>query len=197
MFHESTNFTVTLSGYYLVDSSSGDMHITLPDCTTVGVEAQVFGFINNDGHFLILEPVNGQTILDVASYKVALRAACSIVSDGARWVIITAPAILQEIDYNGTTLQYNIVRWKGTATTTSGVATFHPTVDGTTATVSQFTNIFNVNAIAQINTSTRTTVPYAGIKAISGDRRTVTVNVVDANSFVPDGTLVYLLILGN
>lgn len=109
--------------------------------------------------------------------------------------------------YNGTTLRTtNVIVWNGTATTTGGVATFHPTDDGTAAGNPLFTNVYAIQATAVLNTATATQVPLASVQALSADRRTVTVNVVTGVvllalgatvQFAPDGTQVYATILGD
>ncbi|MFA5780267.1 MAG: hypothetical protein WC947_09040, partial [Elusimicrobiota bacterium] len=104
------------------------------------------------------------------------------------------------------TVSTSVKGWIGTATTTSGVATFYPTNDGTSGGTALFTNVTSVQATAQANASTAITVPLASVKAISADKKTVTVNVVIGTTavvsgptlaFAPDGTVVYLTVFGN
>src|SRR6266850_193603 len=66
--------------------------------------------------------------------------------------------------------------WSATSTVTSGVATFYPTDDGTAGGVAMFQMIETVHPTAEKNTSTMSDVPTASLKAISGDRKTITVN---------------------
>ncbi len=96
--------------------------------------------------------------------------------------------------------------WRGTATTTSGVATFYPTDDGTSEGDALFSVIEFYQATARLNTAAAIECPMAAIKEISGDLKTVTVNVIkginlavvgDTVEFVPNGTEVSLYLDGH
>lgn len=98
------------------------------------------------------------------------------------------------------------IMWAGIATTIRGIATFIPTLDGTINTASFFTNITGYFATANLNVSSAVSVPMCGIKSISADKRTITVNVINGRTlvalgattqFVPDGTEVSLILYGN
>lgn len=110
--------------------------------------------------------------------------------------------------YNGTSVVTNPIMWMGSATTTTGVATFFPTSDGTGSGTALFpTSITASSAIPTTNTSTATSFPFASIKVIAADRKTITVNVgvgvasVGSGSAsattAPDGTVVTLILWGN
>lgn len=96
--------------------------------------------------------------------------------------------------------------WTGTATTTGGVATFNPTSDNTGSGAALFSAIYVAHPTAIMNTGLASSVPYASIKAISADRKTITVNVATGliigllggttTQFVADGTVVQLTIMG-
>lgn len=107
--------------------------------------------------------------------------------------------------YNSTVTNTPFTIWNDNQTTTSGVATFHPTIDGTTGTAALFTTIFSVLATPSINTASAVSVPSAGIKLISADRKTITVNVITGttllalgatSAFAANGTVTYLTIIG-
>jgi len=93
-----------------------------------------------------------------------------------------------------------------TAETSNGVATFYLTKDGTPEGEAIFRNVFNLQATARENTSSAIEVPYASIKEISSDLKTVTVNVTkgillltfgNTVEFSPDGTRVDLHVIGD
>ena len=107
--------------------------------------------------------------------------------------------------YTNTTKQNNIIFWTATSTTVTGRATFFPTTNNTTTGNAIFTQIFNVNAIATLNTTTAIDVPLTSLNSISGDNKVVIINAVDGQpillggnsaSFVPDGTSVRIMITG-
>jgi hypothetical protein len=96
--------------------------------------------------------------------------------------------------------------WSDVQTTVSGVATFHPTVDGTGTGTALFANIFSVQATGEGNTAIMTAAPTCSVKAISGDMKTVTVNAITGAVLgilgatmvaSADGTKVHALVLGN
>lgn len=95
--------------------------------------------------------------------------------------------------------------WAGTATTTSGVATFNPTADGTGSGAALFGTVAAVHATAEANTATMTSVPHAALKAVSGSKQAVTINVTVGTVLgvlgatilaAPDGTVTHLLLVG-
>lgn len=91
--------------------------------------------------------------------------------------------------------------WYGSATVTSGVATFYPTADGLSNGTALFATIRNTQATAQANTATGTLVPIAVVKVVAADRKSVTVNVIVAGVAggvaAADGTVVNLAIRGD
>lgn len=109
--------------------------------------------------------------------------------------------------YQNQTLQGGVIFWSGTATTTSGVATFNPTDDNTSSGNALFSAFYAVVATAHVNTASVNGVPLCGTKSIAADRKTVTVNVINvttlgalggnAGAFVANGTEVHLMIVGN
>lgn len=116
--------------------------------------------------------------------------------------LVTATTII----YNETAIRSGIIIWSGSAVTVNGVATFFPSSDGTSGGTALFTNIFTLQPTSERNTSNAIDVPFYGIKSISADKKTITVNVVNATTlialgstlvFAPDGTKVYLIIIGN
>lgn len=95
--------------------------------------------------------------------------------------------------------------WNGKATTTSGVATFYPTIDGTSSSSPIFSMIDFYQITVLRNTSSATEVPSGALKEISSDLKSVTVNAITGDTlivvgptviFVPDGTEVCLLLVG-
>ena len=126
---------------------------------------------------------------------------------GANGNFVMSPSMHTLVHYNGTSTLAAPIVWSGSATTTTGIATFHPTVDGTTGTAALFTNIFSVTALAANNTTTATSYPFASLQAIAVGNKTITVNVgIGQNlgalggatiSNAPNGTTVYLTIFGN
>lgn len=108
--------------------------------------------------------------------------------------------------YSGSTKKKNVIQWHGSATTTSGVATFYPTSDGTGAGTAIFTNIYSVQVTASADTAATITVPLAAVKLIAADKKSITANVVkgvtlaalgDTVTFVADGTVTYMTITGD
>lgn len=100
-------------------------------------------------------------------------------------------------------LQVREVRWKGTAVTAGGTATFFPTNNNTAGGAALFTVFDTVIACPQRNTSTAIQVPQSSIKTTT--LTTVVVNVVTGTNllalgntqvFAPDGLTVYLEITG-
>lgn len=109
--------------------------------------------------------------------------------------------------YNGTSVVSQPIIWNGTATTTSGIATFYPTVDGSPTGTAIFTNINSVQAIAANNTTTEINYMFTSLKQIVAGNKTITINVGSGTNVsagggdsiinAPDGTPVYLTIFGN
>ena len=103
--------------------------------------------------------------------------------------------------YLETAEKSGVILWMGSATTTNGVATFYPTDDGTISGTALFTNIFSVQAVAEKDTIDPEEVPVVSIKSLSGDNKTLTINVIIAAApktiFTPDLTKVDVIIIGN
>jgi len=103
-------------------------------------------------------------------------------------------------------LGYKVKIWRGTSTTTSGIATFNVTTDGLASPgAAIFTSLSAccIQATATNNTASAIQVPLCAIKAITSTQ--VTVNVVNGSTavlesntltFVPNGTVVNLLVIG-
>lgn len=97
--------------------------------------------------------------------------------------------------------------WTGVATTSGGVATFFPTDNNLVTGNALFTNIYSVNTTGANNTGTPINVPKTAVKLISADKKTITVNAVvgvtinilitPTEVFAPDGTTIYLTIIGD
>lgn len=96
--------------------------------------------------------------------------------------------------------------WVGSSTVTSGVATFYPTYDNSAASTAWFSNIWGIHALAESNTSTAIDIPGASLKTVSADKKQIDVNVIvgknllslgDTIGFAPNGTRVWLTLIGN
>jgi hypothetical protein len=96
--------------------------------------------------------------------------------------------------------------WTDQETSIGGIVTFNPTDDGTAAGNPLFSAIYAVQFTAESNTGVVVNVPYASLKVVSGDLKTVTANVVVGTVLgilgatllaAPDGTKVHCLIMGN
>lgn len=96
--------------------------------------------------------------------------------------------------YQNQNKKSNVRIWTGQAATGgAGVeATFNPTSDNTATGTALFTNIYAVIATAQIDTPTATTVSLASVKAISPDKRTITVSAVSGIVLVALGATMEL-----
>ena len=70
------------------------------------------------------------------------------------------------------------ILWMGTATTVGGVATFYLTDDGLETGNAIFANVFSIQASAEKDTADYAAVPFTGIKSLSSDRKTLSVNVM-------------------
>ncbi|MBI2013559.1 MAG: hypothetical protein HYS87_01910 [Candidatus Colwellbacteria bacterium] len=114
-------------------------------------------------------------------------------------------ATLNSIVYQNQTLKTGAKIWTGSATTSSGVATFNPTDDNTASGTAIFTNVYSIQATAE-GGSTPITSPLASIRTVSGDNKTITIAAVTGTNLgalgntvgnAPDGTTVYLTIIGD
>lgn len=102
--------------------------------------------------------------------------------------------------------QYSVALWHGQTTSTSGVATFNVTDDGTSSGNAIFSSILTGTATPQANTSTATSVPNTAVKTISANNKVITVNVTVGTTigllggptlaFAPDGTVVNGFVVG-
>ena len=103
--------------------------------------------------------------------------------------------------YFGTDQKSDVIIWTGMATTTSGVATLYLTDDGTATGTALFTNVFSILSIAEYNTVDPKEVSLASVKALSPDKKTLTINLVRTTSpdtlFVPDETKIYVTVIGD
>lgn len=93
--------------------------------------------------------------------------------------------------------------WMATAVTVGGVATFHPTLDGTSGGPPCFSVIAMICHSATLDTTVATSMPLTSTKSVAID--TITVNcvvgailaVVGATVIpAPDGTVVSLMVWG-
>lgn len=96
--------------------------------------------------------------------------------------------------------------WFGTATSIGGIATFYPTDDGSPSGNPLFLDILLVLPGAALDTTTPTAVPLTSVKAIAGDRKSVTINTVTGVVLIaaaatlqlaPDGTVVNCMVWGD
>jgi len=97
--------------------------------------------------------------------------------------------------------------WTGSATTTTGVATFFPTSDNTGTGTALFTNIYSVQVTANTNTASAIAVPVASVKLIAADKRSITANAITGQNvgilgaasvaFAPNGTVLNMVIVGD
>ena len=103
--------------------------------------------------------------------------------------------------YSGATAQLLTKMWFGTATTTSGAATFYPTSTNASGGTALFTTILNVQTTAVVNTTTATAVVYTGVRTISTTAGIV-VNCVapsglgNAPTAATNGTVIHCLVVG-
>jgi excisionase family DNA binding protein len=119
--------------------------------------------------------------------------------------------------YNGTTLTSgNNIIWTGSATITSGLATIYLTDTGLVAGNAVFpTGIFSIQ-VTGVGGTSAITAPVGTVKSISPDRKTLVVSLVtgktltcnapfgggacnsgDSVAFAPNGSQVYITIVGN
>lgn len=80
--------------------------------------------------------------------------------------------------YLGTVEKSGAILWMGTATTVGGVATFYLTDDGLETGNAVFANVFSIQVTAEKDTADYAAVPFVGIKSLSSDKKTLSVNVV-------------------
>ena len=80
------------------------------------------------------------------------------------------------------TASVNTKVYVGTATTSSGTATFYPTLNGLANGRAIFSNIAGVQASVVVNTAAANTVCYTGVRSISS-------NTVVVNAVSPSGTV--------
>lgn len=95
--------------------------------------------------------------------------------------------------------------WTGSATTTTGVATFYPTDDGTANGNPLFASISSVVVTSRLNTGTAVAIPVASVKLVASDRKSITANVIvgktllvlgDTVALAPDGTVCDIIVVG-
>ncbi len=107
--------------------------------------------------------------------------------------------------YNNQNVKTSAKIWTGTATVTSGVATFYPTDDNSATGTAIFSTIYSTFVTAASNTASAVDVPLASIKVVASDKKSVTVNAItgrallllgDTVEFAPNGTAVNLTIFG-
>lgn len=169
---DSGNLTLqtTTSGDILLDPV-GNVGIDAP---TPGTKLDVNGTVRMTGFNLSTSPTDGYVLT----------------SDGSgngSWQELSASGAIGTV-YSGTSSESDVIIWNGTTTTNgSGLATFNATDDGTGSGAAIFTNVYSIQATAQSDTGTLGLVPLASIRAISGDNKTVTVNVVDSDAIVLGG----------
>lgn len=170
---------------------------------TLGIATGTSLTLTTTTNQLILGVTNTTTINCPAPAASRIYAYPDLLSNGN---IVLSSSTQTIKHYNGITAVSKPIEWWGTATTTTGVATFNATVDGTAGGTAIYTNIFSVEAIAVTNTATAINCPLCSIKSIASVKN-ITINVVNGQTlgalggatagFVPDGTVVYLSIKGN
>lgn len=204
----SSDVTLSLANTAVVAASYGsstqvptftvDAHGRLTSAANVTITFGGLSPLTTKGDTLVYSTTNTRLPVGTDTQQVE---ADSIQANGIKWTNKVVKTV-----YQTTTSKTNTIMWNGTATTTSGVATFNPTSDGTGAGTAFFTNIYSVLATASANTSTATAVPQAAVKLVSADRKTITVNVVTGTVlgllgptqvFASNGTSVYLTIIGD
>lgn len=108
--------------------------------------------------------------------------------------------------YQNQTIKLTSKIWNGVATTAGGVATFFPTDDNLITGNALFTNIYAAQVTASANVATAITVPVASVQLIAANKKSVTTNAIvgrnlvalgDTVAFAPDGTTVYLTLIGD
>lgn len=80
------------------------------------------------------------------------------------------------------------------------MATFFLTDDGLETGNAIFADVFSIQASAEKNIADAKAVPFASIKSLNADKKTLSVNAVVSNtgdgSFAPNGTKVSVLVMG-
>lgn len=121
--------------------------------------------------------------------------------------ITNTPAILNTA-YTRTVSVTGVVLYVDSASTTSGVATFFPTSTGLVGGTALFSTIYSVQATARASAITAITVPFCSVNSISADKKIIKVNAIKGitiappavgaatTTFVPNGTIIYLTIIG-
>ncbi|MBA7704471.1 hypothetical protein ES703_113281 [subsurface metagenome] len=113
--------------------------------------------------------------------------------------------------YFGVDEKTGVILWTGTGTTLAGTATFYLTDNGLEAGSAIFTSVFSIQALAEnpppaapISASPAGDagqVPLAGVGSLSADLKTLTIEVIYVASpksiFAPDGTKVYVTVIGD
>lgn len=103
-----------------------------------------------------------------------------------------------------------VKEYSGSATTTGGIATFQLTDTGLNSGTPIFKNIITVSPTAMLNATYPAAVPRCSARALSADRKVLTIqaaqggpaltvvgfNVAGVETWVPDGTRVYLTVVG-
>jgi hypothetical protein len=96
--------------------------------------------------------------------------------------------------YNQGALAPGMKVWVGTATTSGGTVTVHPTHDNTSTGTPLFSSIVHAAASVERNTSTATEVPHAAPKSVS--TATVVFNAVANGAAAPDDLTARVIIVG-
>lgn len=124
--------------------------------------------------------------------------------NGSGAVVLENSPFLTKI-YNETSLISSPIIWTGQATTSGGDATFYPTDDGTPGGNPIFSNMFSLNATAHKDTGIPILFAFTSIHKINptsidvnvGTGAAVPIGGGDSIVAAPDGTNVYLTIIGN
>lgn len=208
----TTSVTGTLpvaNGGTGVNSSTGTGSVVLsssPSLTTpnIGSATGTNANLTNTTNQLVLGVTNTTTVSSIAP---AASRSYAINDLGANGNFVLSTTAKSYNFYSGTTGVQNPIVWTGSATVTTGIATFFPTNTGLVGGTTLFpTAISSAIATAVANTTTTTSYPFASIQAINAGRTQVTVNVgVGTNPGIggatiinaPNGTVVYLTIWGN
>lgn len=87
---KSADFRLQNDGMYLLDDTSANMIVSLPDCSTVPGRIAWFKKINSSENYITLTPYAGQTIDGAASKIIYLQwESIGIISDGyTEWKIL-------------------------------------------------------------------------------------------------------------
>ena len=135
-----------------------------------------------------------ETVTTSADYILNKPALAPVATSGAYGSLTGIPI---GAVFNNGIFQPNVRLWTGTATTNSGVATFHPTSDGTASGTALFTTILNVQSSGTFtNNSSATTVPSTAVASNPTPSGVYIVAVTASGAIVPNGSVIYALILG-